>query len=235
MSTLIGQLFLALLLLFAGTTAWRFSTLERAVADAHERLATLVSGTASGYGDIEAAMKYAGRLPRAGDGLLADVREHRSMADYWDANYAALILPNDANGVPVARDAEQLFVAANAAYRSSQQQSLDPLVAVQRLDLVARSYALVLERDPAHVDAAWNYEFVVRQRNLVAKTHVRLPVTTSERVKGALPSGPTIHGQPGGPPMGRNMRAFDFLIPVEGESDVDQPPQETVPRKRGRG
>ena len=235
MSTLIGQLFLALLLLSAGTTAWRFAAIERAAASAHERLATLVPGAATMYEDIDAAMTYVRRVPRVGDTLLADVRAHRSIANYWDANYAAVSVPNDTNGVPVARDPEQLFVAANAAYRSAQRQNLDPLVAAQRLDQIVKSYALVLDRRPEHADAAWNYEFVVRQRNLIAKTHVRLNAGSSERVKGAFPSGPTIHGQPGAPPRDRNMGRFEFLIPVEGESDVDQPPEETVPRKRGRG
>ncbi len=235
MSTIIGQVFLALLLLATGTTAWRFATLERAVASAHERLATLAPGAATTYGDIEAAMEYARRLPRVGDTLLADVRQHRSIADYWDANYAAVIPPDDENGVPVEQDPERLFVAANAAYRSSRQQSLDPLVAVQRLDLVAKSYALVLEKLPGHVEAAYNYEFVVRQRNLVAKTRLRLSATVSEKATGALTSRPTLHGQPGAPPGDTKMGEFEILVPMDPEIEDDQPPEGMGPRKRGRG
>ena len=62
-----------------------------------------------------------------------------------------------------------LLLAANAAFRASAPQGADRRDAVERLDGVIRAYAEVLRKDPSDADAAYNYEYVVRLRDTLAK------------------------------------------------------------------
>ena len=67
-------------------------------------------------------------------------------------------------------DAEVLLAAANAAFRSHEREGGAGPAQVQRLDGVLQAYAAVLKAAPKHMDAAYNYEYVSRVRDQVARS-----------------------------------------------------------------
>ena len=80
-------------------------------------------------------------------------------------------------------------------------------------------------------DAAYNYEYVVRLRESVARAKGAAaaqiakapPVTPSTD----LPVGPTIHGRPGGPPPETKGEEFEILTPME-YGDRESNPEPTT-------
>ncbi len=227
---LISRLVLTLLLLAGGAALWTMATLERAIAAAHERLWTLAPNAGLAYDNVERSRPAITRLPRIGDALLADVREYRSIADYWGADYGAVL---SSAGSPDAEDPDRLFVDANAAYRASRLQRATAPMAVQQLDSAARRYAAILEKRPDHFDAAYNYEFVVRRRNRIARASSALPAAPVTAVRGGLPSGPTIHGDPGAPPVDAKLGQFDLIIPLQSDEDVHTDGKKQPQKKKG--
>jgi len=127
---------------------------------------------------------------------------------------------------------------------------------VQQLDGVLRAYAFVLKAGPQHADAAYNYEFVARVRDRVASTAQAVapkpargehdhrqtamaPEAPSSPVlsafaSGDLPTGPTVHGRPGGPPPSVKGEDFQIKAPMD-FGDREAQPQPTpggrLPRK----
>ena len=107
-----------------------------------------------------------------------DARNVRAAAGYWRTDYAAIAPQHDANGVVTETDPAILLLTANAAFRASQAAG-DRLDAVRRLDTVVKSYAEVLKApacgagdracDGRAVDAAYNYEYAIRTRDMLAK------------------------------------------------------------------
>ena len=118
MKSVIGHVIAALLLAGAGGVLWMLGGAERRVAQAHEALATMrYAAVADTAGDLEASLRFAGRVPRIGGGMTSAVHEDRSTAEYWLKRYDTLAPQHDASGAIVERDAEALFTASNAAYR----------------------------------------------------------------------------------------------------------------------
>ena len=134
---------------------------------------------------------------------------------YWQGQYDALIAGGgDINRDP---DPESLLIVANAAFRESQRSPRPRQEQVQQLDLVLQSYATVLKSPVFVPDAAYNYEYVARMRDAFARARgnaAARPEDKTGRV-GDLPAGPTIHGQPGGPPPETKGEQFEILTPME--------------------
>lgn len=232
MKTIAGGLLLALVFFAGGALALQESRHARRLADAQERLATL---NYTDEGDLASDATLLNRLPPpVGLGSGHETR-HEATVDYWLARYTTLTdLTNPAGGPPPS-DPELLLLAANAAFRTSAPQSQDRKAAVQRLDGVVQAYADVLRRDPTLTDAAYNYEYVVKLRDQVAKGPTRnardakkTPPPPPEDVSVDLPAGPTIHGRPGGPPEGESMGDFKTVTPMR----YDEREEQTDP---GRG
>ena len=162
-------------------------------------------------------------------------------------------LARDASGNPIEKDPEVLFLAANAAYRAGQRANGDRLATVRALDAVVSTYADVIKKSPGHVDAAYNYEYAVRARDAAVlepgdtarETGWALDAAgcgseirsrgTSGR-DGRYPAGPTIHGHPGAPPSGTDMKKFKALAPMrpdEREADPDKAGENKRPLRRG--
>jgi len=244
MSKVLGQVVLAVVLLVSGVACWMAGQLERRVADAHEELALLrYSAVDAEYGDIEQSMGYLRRVPWLADNLMSDVQEHHATAEYWEAHYDTLTPRRDSNGAIVEEPPAELALAANAAYRVGQREAGDRQAMLRRLDGAIKTYTELLKRDPNDVDAAYNYEYVVRLRDTASKAK---PVAPSKRddskredparalqkltgvvMAGDLPEGRTVHGDPGAPPPATDMTQFKMHIPVrpderQGGSDAGQ-------------
>jgi hypothetical protein len=225
MKTLLGQLAIAVVLAAAGGLCWKEAQVERRLADAHADLLVLQQeAPIREYDDIESSAGLAQRVPGLSAGVAADVREHRAAAEYWQARYDALAPSRDATGATTEEDPAVLLTAANAAFRTTERDASGRQALVQGLDAVLKSYVEVLKKEPALVDAAYNYEYVARRRDTVAKSkpsssaaqkssdQTRRVVTNAPT--GDLPDGPTLHGRPGAPPPNTDMKQFKMHIPV---------------------
>ena len=103
------------------------------------------------------------------------------------------------------------FLAANAAYRLAVRDGGDWRAVVGRLDGVIKQYAEVLKSNPAHEDAAFNYEFAVRYRTALAAR--QQPVPAADLADAA----PTPHGYEGAPPRGTDAKQFKMIVPMRPE------------------
>jgi hypothetical protein len=225
MKTIFGGLILAAVLFAAGTVSLQESRHARRLAEAHERLATLQY---TDEGDLASDATAISRLPQPVGLAPGTESRHQANTSYWLARYTSLTdLTNAANG-PAPSDPQLLMLAANAAFRTSAPQSPDRKAVVARLDQVVQAYADVLRKDPNLSDAAYNYEYVLKLRDTVAKG----PAKNARDAKKApqtppdesvdLPVGPTVHGRPGGPPEGEAMSDFKTVTPMRYDEREEQ-------------
>ncbi len=208
----------------------------RQAADIRQQIATLqYARTEFAIGDEEDAPLV--QLPIGG---LQEERLHQqTLANYWRSQYEILTDPAGLlSQEGAASDPELLFLAANAAFRTAQNNQTDERATnVERLDRVIEDYATVLRADGNYQDAAFNYEFVVRVRDLLAGTRnaQRIPENLGIPIPSPdLPVGPTIHGYPGGPPGELPGSEFNTIAPMPFEErDANDPGTGQVLRRRG--
>jgi hypothetical protein len=236
MKTVAGGIVLAVVLFVGGAFAFREARLAGQIADAHERLATLHYDATDG---IDQALTPLSRVAWAGTSLASDVDRHRAVVTYWRRQYEDLkplaMLGSNQN----VKDSAILLTAANAAFRTSHPEAGDRKGAIDRLDSVMQAYADVLRADANAVDAAYNYEYVVRMRDKLAKAtgarskDFKQPEPETPSVD--LPTGPTIHGRPGGPPPGIAMNDFKTISPMrfDEREEQAQPGRGGAQRRRG--
>jgi hypothetical protein len=91
-----------------------------------------------------------------------------------------------------------------------------------------KNYAEVLRRSPDSADAAYNYEYAIRTRDALAKARpgakpAAAPKASTAIAESDIPTGPTLHGHPGGPPPKTDMAQFKIVIPKRGEERKDDP------------
>lgn len=145
--------------------------------------------------------------PRVDDGA-----SQRATADYWMARYDDLV--RSRGGDP---DPAVMLTAANAAYRLARQRGEVGTVAAARLDPVLEAYVAVLKADPARADAAWNYEFVSRTRDLLARARVAGARRAASTAPGLAPLAPgaTVHGVAGALPPELKGEQFETIAPMD--------------------
>jgi hypothetical protein len=167
--------------------------------------------------------------------LAADARRDQATAGYWRGRYADAM---DIGRQEIDRDL--LLIAANASFRASQREGTVGQPAVQRLDGVLQAYAAVLKAAPRQAEAAYNYEFVARVRDGIARASAGrakpdAPAPAPPRTETSdLPIGPTLHGQPGAPPPDVKAEDFKIIAPMEfgdREAQPEPTPGGKLPRK----
>ena len=217
MKTLVSQIVVALVLLAAAFACWTAGQLQQSVADAHERMALLQYDALDGaYDAVETSMGSARRVPWLAGQLLsiAKMDEQRAGADYWRGRYVALTAQQSAAGAVPEKAPEVMALAADAAYRTDQREAADRQDLVRRLDGAVKNYAEVLKKNPGDTDAAYNYEYIVRLRDTVAKGKaLTLKKAPGLVMAGDLPAGRTIHGDPGAPPADADLGKFKMIVP----------------------
>ena len=102
--------------------------------------------------------------------------QQKATGDYWLARYDDLVRTRGGDPDPAVR-----LAAANAAYRVARRAAEPGTAMAERLDAVREAYGEVLTLDPANADAAWNYEFVARTRDVVARARVGGPQPAGAR------------------------------------------------------
>jgi hypothetical protein len=223
---------LALVLAVAGAVFWTTGQTARRLADAHIALATLqYTGASDATGEVDRSMSLGRRVQGLTGDPTADARDVRATAQYWRSDYGGLNPQKDSTGTITETDAQILQLAANASFRSSQADA-DRNTTLRRLDAVVKNYAEVLKRNAGQADAAYNYEYAIRARDTLSKAKPAPPSKSARALKAAenatelesdLPSGPTLHGIPGGPPPKSDMAQFKIVIPKRGEERKDDP------------
>jgi hypothetical protein len=150
-----------------------------------------------------------------------DLRTRQAESHYWLAQYGLLARATDAErSATNTPDAVYLMLVANAAYREVAG-ALTEETPAERLDDIAGLYLDVLEHDPGRIDAAYNYEYVVRRKNTLLRDR-------AVRRRGAAtaatpPPGATLHGRPGAPPPQTDMGDFKIIVPQRPEERRRQP------------
>jgi hypothetical protein len=235
MKTVAGRLIIAVLLFAGGAVCWAEAKVARRVADAYRRFATLHYDTDDRIGDARSVLD---RLPLPIETIGTEVQRHRTAVAYWRGEYGVLTAPVDAADVSAA-DPALMLTRTNAAFRSSMGRLADTAI-LERLDGIINAYADVLRTDPAAADASFNYEYVVKFRDKLAKMRPRdraakgAPKLDEEIPSFDLPSGPTIYGKPGGPPPDIPGGQFKTLAPMPyDEREETDPGRGAAPRRRG--
>jgi hypothetical protein len=209
----------ALLLLVAGAALWIAGYLEQRTIDARRQFLMLRRDTPlAQYDAVERAGRFVPNVAAAGR-WRAGLRAHRAEAQYWLGDYDALT----AGGAEGSRDNDpvRLMLSANAAYRQTAEDLPGP-AAIERLESIAAQYLDVLERDPTLVDAAYNYEFVVRTRGTIARGRAGNRRGQPSAAPNAAP-GSTVHGAPGVPPSDPDTGDFKIIVPQRPEERRQQP------------
>ena len=230
MRTVITRMLIAVALAVVAWLSWSESKLAAQVADAKQDIATLDHDNLDAITPRSSLSDY---LPGERQSLSDEVRIAKATVAYWLGRYGAVA----ADTTDGEADATILLTAANAAYREAQR---DPAVgpeAVQRLDGVLQAYASALKASPRNVEAAYNYEYVARIRDQVARSpQARVAGSTAASgpvMGGDLPAGPTIHGGPGAPPPDAKMEELQTIAPME-YGDREAQPEATPGAKRER-
>jgi hypothetical protein len=207
-SSWFAQLIIVVLLIGAGAVLWRASEHERRVAAAERDLVTLKYADAA-----EAAAQPSGRLADLMplSTAKADQKQLESTAGYWSGDYDKAI-----------ENPEAKLLAANAAFRRAREQGGSWQAVVGRLDTVVKQYAEILRDNPANAEAAFNYEYVVRLRAVLAQR--KLPVPPVD----ARAAGLSIHGMEGQPPEEAEMKKFKMIVPM-------RPDERLEAEKAGKG
>jgi len=230
MRTVITRMLIAVALALAAWLSWSESKLASQVAEAKQDIATLDHDNLDAITPRAALSDY---LPGDRRRLSDDVRIAKATVAYWLGRYDAVA----ADTTDGEADAAILLAAANAAYREAQRDPAVGPAAVQRLDGVLQAYASALKASPRNVEAAYNYEFVARIRDQVARSpQGRLSgskMASGPVMGGDLPAGPTIHGGPGAPPPDAKMEELQTIAPME-YGDREAQPEATPGAKRER-
>jgi hypothetical protein len=218
MKTVITRLIVAAVLALGAWLSWSEAKLTARVATAKERLATLDL-------QVDAGLDA--------DSNSTDIRRTRTTVEYWLGRYGEVT--EEANGD---LDAEVLLAAANAAFRLHEREGGAGPAQVQRLDGVLQAYVAVLKAASKHMDAAYNYEYVSRVRDQMARSGGKpvkeLPRSAAApRRPGDLPAGPTVHGRPGGPPPDMKAEEMEVIAPMN-YGDREAQPEATPGGKRER-
>jgi hypothetical protein len=219
----------AVVLAILAWASWSESRIAAEVADARQAIATFDYEAANGITPVRAVSDYLPGERRLSD----DVRLTKSSVAYWLGRYDAVAADTGDGDA----DAAILLAAANAAFRQSQRDSAIGPAAVQRLDGVLQAYAAALKASPGHADAAYNYEYVARMRDQVARAPqgriAKAPGAPAGVMGGDLPAGPTIHGGPGAPPPEAKMEELQTIMPME-YGDREAQPEATPGVRRER-
>ena len=228
MRTVLLRLAIAMALAAGAWFSWSEARLAARMGDATQQIATLR------YSDVDRGL----------DAVTT------ATASYWLGQYGSV---GSNNKDDAAAEAEILLTIANAAFRQSQRDHETGAAAVQRLDGVLQAYAGALkaspQRSPASgaqarqsrgqvgAQAAYNYEFVARLRDRIARAPQGKPLkalpAAAAGMAGDLPIGPTIHGGPGAPPPEAKMEDLKMLAPME-YGDREAQPEATPGGKRER-
>ena len=192
---------------------------ERRIAAAQRALATLdVAEAERAYARIAGTVDYAVMMPGLFRGLRDDLATRRAAVRYWRSDYEALVAEHADTNDPDARMQPDLpFLLANAGYRAARDRVADRQDRVDTLTRAIAGYRRILENNPEHLDAAFNFEYLVRLREDIARGE--------DFPAGSLPD---LHGREGAPPPEADLEEIQIYIPLEEETEPDDDGRPTI-------
>ena len=210
MKSFLAFIIAALVLAVAGAACLGVAHLETNMADAQQRVSTLQYEDAKA--SLEDAKQYADRarwVPWLGHDERQEIRAREAAVQYWEKKYDAVV-PAQAEPVAAVGDAsvELQLVVANGEYRLGQMQSKDKTSTMKALDQAAAGYLTVLKNNTWHPDAAFNYEYIVRLRDELAKGK-NPPQPPKDQSQDAD------NGESGAPSPATSSKGFQIYIPLE--------------------
>ena len=211
MAGMTKYLLTAIVLGMAGAASLAVGAFERRMATAEERLATLqYEKAAAALSDASELAQYGRWTPGSGERAARDLRAYEASLQYWQKQYDG-VLPRDADPVgAVEPDNLPLqLVVANAAYRAGQTRATGRDATIQMLDETIAGYATVLGGEKWDERAAFNYEYLVRVRDELARGR-RKSVPPPREDDSAM-------GSSGAPAQASEMQKFEIYVPLEGE------------------
>jgi hypothetical protein len=232
MKTVAGACIIAVVLVLAGAVCLSEARVMRRLAADRQRLATLQYEAES---SAESTTPLVDRLQLPVSST-SSAESQRATAQYWQGRYEVLTPLTGATGEAATTDPALLLIAANATFRTSAPDPGNTRGSVDRLESVVQAYGDVLRADPDNVDAAYNYEYVSRMRDALARG--RFVMRGSDRrvaLSDDLPVGPTVHGRPGGPPPEVPMTDFKTFMPLQSDERGDLMNRDRTPVPRGKG
>lgn len=207
--------------------------IDRRVARAEQRIATFAFDDAeAAYAELERTLDVAGFVPGVFGGARADLEARRAALRYWRGDYAGLLADHaDASAPGVTANPALQFVLAAAAARAALDPGADREQALRALDGAIDVYLGVLQdsagQDSAgHLDAAYNYEYLVRLRADLA-AGAEMPAARGSR-----------HGREGEAPEEGALEEIEIYVPVQRDVDPEMDESPTLGageriRKRG--
>jgi hypothetical protein len=210
MRTFIALVVVTIALGVFGYASLGVARLEGHMADAQQRLATLQYDAAKD--SLDQASQYADHarwVPWLGRDDRQEIRARSAALQYWKKQYDELV-PAQAEPVAAVGDdnVELQLVVANAAYRLGQGRSRDKGTTMKALEEAAAGYLTVLKNNVWHTDAAYNYEYIIRLRDELAKGRnpPQPPKDQSEE---------SDNGESGAPSPATSSKGFQIYIPLE--------------------
>lgn len=205
-----GYLTGAALLALGGAALLGVSRYETRLADAQQLVATReFERGREALDDAARYAVYARWLPAAGARAERDLRARRAALAYWERRYDELAARRtDALSGDDAENVDLQVVLANAGFRLAQRRATDRGSAMLAFEEAMNGYLGVLRNAEWSEDAAYNYEYVARLREEVARG--RRPPPPPEDQDSA-------QGQQGAPASPTQMEQFEIYIPLESE------------------
>lgn len=201
----------AVLLLVAGEALRRTSGTDNRMATALEAMATTAPGiAATEFSDMEGSLGIVARVPVLGPALVRDMRYRQAEASYWAGDYGPLTAREEA--ATEGDDPAMKFMTVNAMFRELQRRRPGQDTA-RALDDLLQRYVVVIQSDPDHVDAAYNYELLSRIRDAAARG--RFAGLQQEE-------SPSAQGEEGGPPPDTTPAEFNVIVPLAPDERRDQ-------------
>ncbi len=213
MKTIAAYLLAAIVFVVIGAGLVMTAHFERDLADAQRDLSTMRFDEAKAALDRASVdARYASWIPTAGADAQKAIRLRQASLDYWQQKYAAVIpRQSDPVGAVEAGNLDLQLVVADAAYRAGQSTATDKPSTLQALDEAIANYLSVLKNDTWDEDAAYNYEYLVRVRDDVAKG----------RKKSVEQGTSTQLGTAGAPAKAASTKAFKVYVPLQGNERTE--------------
>lgn len=199
----------------AGVALLMTASFERDMADAQQQLSTeRFDAARASLARAAEDSRYADWIPSVGAAAGRQIQLRQASLDYWQRRYDAVIpRQGDPVGAVEADNVDLQLMVADAAYRQSQSSAAtaDKAATLQTLDEGIANYLSVLKNGNWDEDAAYNYEYLVRLRDDVAKGKKKSPAQANSAQL----------GRPGAPAKTASTKAFKVYVPLQGNERTD--------------
>ncbi len=212
MRRLVVYSFLILLVLAISGSLVAYGFYEFKTAQATELFAAFDFKSADSiYQNLEKNLDYGQRVPTILDKWRNELKISRARVKYWEKNYSELISNEgqDQDG----ENPNLRFIRANASYRNIESEKNKKNLA-EGMENAIHGYVYTIRNDSENLNAAFNYEYLLRVR--------------SDTTKNKKPSGEPssliqgIHGQKGRQVRGEDEGKIRIHIPLTNEEGEEQ-------------